>query len=354
MRQILPFVFLSLCTSMYATVRTVNNNPNALAQFSDIQAAINASASGDTIYVHGSSLQYAQFTITDKRLTIIGPGWAPIKNFQALKATVPSFTFSGPGCDYSEIQGLVITGQVNCGYNHPNNLRFIRNQFTSQMLISYGTGIYSGYVFQDNWFDNGQVVGNTNNSYTNCLFQNNIFYSNNALTANVYGLANCTNVLFDHNLWYGPSAGSSPCFSGGCTLLSLTNNIFVRRNAASNCSSSDFHNNITFNCDVLTPWASNGNTGSGNVADQDPQMVDQLAVNGGTDNPLLNFTIASGPADNTGTDGKDLGLLYDAGLLNWNYSRMSRLPYIYSMNIANPTTTPGATLTVQVEARKFN
>jgi hypothetical protein len=78
-------------------------------------------------------------------------------------------------------------------------------------------------------------------------------------------------------------------------------------------------------------------------------------VNTGNNNPLLDFTIAAGPANSTGTDGKDMGLLYDpTGILNWSNSRMSRIPYIYSMVISNPTISPGGTLNVQVEARKNN
>jgi hypothetical protein len=68
----------------------------------------------------------------------------------------------------------------------------------------------------------------------------------------------------------------------------------------------------------------------------------------------LNFIIAAGPANNSGTDGKDMGLLYDAGMLNWSNSRMSRIPFIYNMVISNSTIAPGGTLNVQVEARKNN
>jgi hypothetical protein len=127
-------------------------------------------------------------------------------------------------------------------------------------------------------------------------------------------------------------------------------------NPASNNSSSTFNNNITFNAVNNTPWASNSNVdGGGNVANQDPQMVDQTAVNAGADNALLDFTIAAGPANNSGSDGKDMGLLYDAvGSLNWATSRTSRLPFIFSMNITNPTIPAGGTLNVAVEARRNN
>ena len=84
-------------------------------------------------------------------------------------------------------------------------------------------------------------------------------------------------------------------------------------------------------------------------------MAAGATANNGTSNPLLDFTIAAGPANNAGTDGKDLGLLYDAtGSLNWTNSRNSRLPRIFSMTIANSTITPGGTLNINVEGRKSN
>jgi len=99
---------------------------------------------------------------------------------------------------------------------------------------------------------------------------------------------------------------------------------------------------------------SNSDAG-GNVVNQDPQMTDQTAISAGTNNPLLNFTIAAGPANNTGSDAKDMGLLFDAsGSLNWTNSRVSRIPFIYSMNITTPTIPVGGSLNVQVEARKGN
>jgi len=44
-----------------ATIRTVSNSPSTLAQFNTIQAAIDASVSADTVYVHGSPNTYAAF-----------------------------------------------------------------------------------------------------------------------------------------------------------------------------------------------------------------------------------------------------------------------------------------------------
>src|SRR5215467_7839957 len=107
MKQFFLLLTLSTSMSLFATVRTVSNNPSTLAQYNTIQAAINASVSGDTIYVHGSPINYAGFTVTDKRLTIIGPGWAPQANFAAFKAVIgDAVTITGVNSKKTELQGL--------------------------------------------------------------------------------------------------------------------------------------------------------------------------------------------------------------------------------------------------------
>lgn len=348
---------MAILASVYthATIRTVSNTPSTLAQFNTIQAAINASSSGDSIYVHGSPNDYAAFTITDKQLVIIGPGWSPNKNL-ALIAAVLGCTINGAGSSGTEMQGLVFNGQLTINSTPaPNNLRFIRNQFQPVFLLLQANAItYSGYLFEGNFFNSPAMIGSASNTYQNFIFQNNVITGGTG--SGFHNFSNSVNVLFNHNLWYGPSSGSGDCFGGNCRFLTITNNIFVRRNAATSNSSSVFNNNITFNAVNNTPWASNSNVDAGgNVANQDPQMVAQVSVNAGTANPLLDFTIAAGPANNSGSDGKDMGLLYDAiGSLNWAISRGSRLPFIFSMNIINPTIPAGGTLNVVVEARKNN
>jgi hypothetical protein len=346
-----------------ATVRTVSNNPATLAQYNTIQAAINASADGDTVYVHGSPNDYAGFTIEDKRLVVIGPGWRPDKSFPFV-ARVNGMAIGGTTGDpltnpanNSEIQGLTfyaaVTTYISYGNDHPNGLKFIRNEFQTWVYV-HENGTYKNYLFEGNYFNSGGLYGGgAGTNYENFLVQNNVFHYT---SYQILGFTNSTNVLFNHNLWYGPSNTPADVFVSGCQFLTITNNIFVRRNAATANSSSVFNNNITLNAGNNSPWTANGNSDAGgNVSNQDPLMVDQASVNSGTNNPLLNFTIASGPANNSGSDGKDMGLLFDvSGSLNWTNSRNSRLPRIYTMNIINPTIPVGGTLNVQVEGRKSN
>jgi hypothetical protein len=357
MKQILTFVFFVAATTSFATLRTVSNNPATVAQHSTIQAAITASSSGDSIYVHGSPNSYAAFTMTNIRLTILGPGWSPDKN-QPFVATVNGCTITGTGCDNSEFHGLVFNSTLSINSNSPDGLKFIRNQFANVSIsINQNSTTYSNYLFESNFFDNASIDASTGSTYENFLIQNNDFVESGCCrSGNINGFNNSVNVLVNHNLFYGGASGTRDVFSNVSRFLIISNNIFVRRNAATNNSSSSFSNNITFNAGNNTPWASNSNVdGGGNVANQDPQMVDQTAVNTGVNNPLNNFTIAAGPANDAGSDGKDMGLLYDAnGSLNWSNARNSRLPRIFSMNIASPTVPAGGTLQVTIDARRSN
>lgn len=340
-----------------ATVRTVGNLPANLAQFSTIQAAITASTTGDTIYVQGSPNAYAAFTLTNIRLTIIGPGWSPNKQ-SALTAVIPGCTLTGSGTTGTEIHGMTFTSTIFINSNKPDNIRFIRNHFANLSIqLNQGSITYSDYLFEGNIFDNSTADGTPSATYQNFIFQNNYFYESGCCRdGNIVNFFNCVNVLFNHNLWFGPGSGTRNVAAGSNRFLSFFNNIFVRRNAATNISSSSFNNNITFNAGTNAPWDVNGNTNSGgNVENQDPQMAAQAAVNAGTNNALADYTIAAGPANNAGTDGKDMGLLYDlTGSLNWTNSRTSRLPFIFSMNITNPTVAPGGNVQVNIEARRGN
>lgn len=357
MKHSITILLLFCLFKAQATIHTVSNSPSTIAQFNTVQAAVNAAAAGDTVYVHGSPNIYAAFTLSNKQLTIMGPGFSPDKNL-AFTAIISGCTITGAACANSEFQGLVFNSTVSISSAKPDNLRFMRNNFLQlSVSINQGGVTYSGYLFEGNIFDNSSVDASSSSTYQNFLFQNNYFYENGTnRDANVSSFLNAINVLFNHNLWFGPAGGTRNCFSSNCRFLTLTNNIFVRRHPSTANSSSVFNNNITFNAGDNTPWASNANVdGGGNVSNQDPQMAAQAAVNAGTNNVLADYTIGAGPANNAGSDGKDLGLLYDlTGSLNWANSRNSRLPRIFSMNITNPTVPAGGTVSISVDARVSN
>jgi hypothetical protein len=119
-KLVVYFMLMMVSAALHATVRTVSNNPSTLGQFNTIQAAIDASADSDTVYVYGSPNTYALFTITDKKITVIGPGWAPDKNLPLLVLVAGASIRNSPAGgspDGSELHGLVFTTGVNLSQN---------------------------------------------------------------------------------------------------------------------------------------------------------------------------------------------------------------------------------------------
>lgn len=355
-----------------ATIRTVSNAPSTLAQFSTIQDAIDASSDGDTVYVYGSPNTYASFIIADKKITVIGPGWSPDKNLPNTAVVAGCFirNTAAPGsANGSEIHGLVFSSTVQLAHStgassSTSDLRIIRCQFNSSVSFDLAS---SNVLFEGNIFYN-VLTFNSSPTYTNFMIQNNMFFfSTCCLSFQITGLSNAVNVQFDHNLFYSSNnngGNTVSLFTGSNDFLTFSNNIFDQVNAGLAVSSSTFTNNITNNASLNpvnaasndTPWLVNSNVdGGGNVSNQNPQMADQAGITAGNSSALLNFTIASGPANDSGSDGKDMGLLFDAvGSLNWSNSRSSRLPRIFSMNITTPTVPEGGDLSVTVDARKSN
>jgi hypothetical protein len=314
--------FAIIYVTAFATIRTVSNVDSS-AQFRTIQDACDASVNGDSIYVSRSSITYAGFSIFNIKLAIFGPGWSP---FVPGKAMVEGCTMRGVKTAGSELHGLYFTDDVNVITTGINNLLFYRNHFRSIYIRNVTV---SNYIFEGNWFDNG-AIDNYQSAVSNFTIRNNLFYNSSINYTSGGG-----SIVINHNLWYASS--SRTCFYS-CSNLTISNNIFDR-NDASGTSLSYFNNNITHNTSFDAPWNTNSNTNSGgNIAGVDPQMADQTSVNNGVNNPQLNFTIAAGSANNTASDGKDMGLLYDpGGVVNWARCGASNIPYITQFNITNQT-----------------
>ncbi len=360
-----------------ATVRTVNNNPAGLAQFNDLQSAMNASSNGDTIYLHGSVSSYGNGEFIDKRLTIIGPGMSPDRNGPIVTAKVNFIQVANVNTGNSNgsaFIGIEFTNELRISNNGSGNVGYpvdgvkvIRNKFTNSNLLlltgnGYGSLHLQNLFVEGNYFQNSVVAsGSTSYLFTNCTFINNVFARSNGFGGSISNMNNCTNVIFDHNLFYGDQANGNRLFDNYGAGMTFKNNVFVNvitsnthPNGSVSIFNNYFQNNITYNCSNNSPWTVGTNlNGGGNIVNQDPQLGAQTAINNGDYNPLLDFSISAGPANNAGTDGKDLGVLFDeTSTMNWAYGRNSRLPYIYSMNVLNTTVPAGGVLNIQLNARK--
>ncbi|MBK8494343.1 MAG: hypothetical protein IPL50_04475 [Chitinophagaceae bacterium] len=136
MKQLFLFFAILVSFNIQAAIRTVSNNPATLAQFSIIQAAIDASSNGDSVFVHGSPDNYAGFTILNKQLVIVGPDWSPDKNLPHVATINSAIILSGSGTTGTEIQGLTTTStaSVTIATLGINNIRFIRNHIVFHQI----------------------------------------------------------------------------------------------------------------------------------------------------------------------------------------------------------------------------
>lgn len=362
----IPVLFLMLIslTSM-ATIRTVNNRGGA--QFTSLQAALDAATVGDTIYVFGSVVSYGDVTVR-KRLILIGAGYKPI-NQQNMPSTIGTMSlFRDTGS--SDPSGSVISGfSISSLYGYQstsgfavNNIRLFRNYIRS--LNTAGNNTFaSGWLVYNNIID--ALAGSFFSGTTrNIAIQNNI-------------IKNLTNfsepsVLVDHNLFWGAGNLSSVSY------VIFSNNIFVRSagDIFSSVNYCTFTNNLS-NQSSIGPASSysptnnfvnsflgsggGANTGGGNLIGVDPQFQSVTTFDTFTD--TFNYRLRStSPARNAGSDGLDLGIYAGAYPFpsggaagsGFDMSATPPIPQVTEMNIQNATVNPNGNITVQIRATVNN
>lgn len=349
-----------LLASIYclAVVRTVSNDPSNPAQFNTIQAAINASSHGDTIYVNGSQFVYADFQI-NKRLVIIGAGYnVPNQlNLATVVGSVNLFRDTGVNdASGSVVMGFSITCRIGMvGGSLPvNNIRLTRNSLGGGCAPAIFIGGTSA-----NWTVYNNIVRGLSleAGATNIIIQNNIF------TGSVTG-GNQSSVIVDHNIFQGNGSGLSNFRFG-----TITNNIFVR--TSGNCIDGNvqfntFNNNLSILSTVGPTAPTNSflggpNSGAGNFITVDPlfENVANFDTYSATNNYRLRST---SPVRNAGTDGTDLGIyggsypFPSGGAAGSGYdtSPLPPIPQITALNVLNSSLQPGAQLQVTVQGRVNN
>jgi hypothetical protein len=340
MKQLFIFLFaLTTAFTAYATVITVDNNPNSPGQYTGIQAAINAAVAGDSIYISGSTTNYGNFSL-NKRVTIFGTGYNPLKQVPVV-SIVSSMSLdtvtSVSGASNSKVYGLAFTGNISDTYG----AKFVsieRCQVNGSTNMSASS---ANWVIRNNAHFS---VININNS-PNILFENNLAYGCAIQTSNQ------PTVTINHNVFLF-NVGSGYYCANNVQNATWMNNIFWGASPIySNVTGCVFNNNLTYQTpnDVIP---GSGNTGSNNLVTVPPGFVNVPNPNSigyGYDYNVINVSAAN----NAGTDGTDLGV-YGGTSAMQDLSGMPAIPQMYEMNITNPTIPPAGTLNVTFKARKNN
>jgi len=340
-KSVLTAALLLLLTPAFATVRIVNNNTNSPAQFTDLQAAINASAVNDTVYVQGSQTPYGSITI-DKRMVIIGTGYNTNMISSISSVTLDTNLTASPAMPVSGIRivgcsiaGLSFAGSAN-GLIHDVVLE--RNMIGS---INIGG---NGWIIRNNTINSGNVYLN---NFTNYIISNNVF-----APGRIYGNTGSAGILVANNVFLGDLSGSCLHQLNNAVVI---NNVFWYNGSGfiSGVVGSIFNNNIVYsNISLSLPTA--GNTGSGNLNNINPSFINLPSNPVVTSIPGYDFGYQAGSAAiNGGTDGTNIGVTGGAYPMRI-FTGLSSMPLVTELNINNPIVFPNQQLNVNFKAKKIN
>ncbi len=311
-----------------AGIITVNNSPIPGGMYTNLQDALDAAQTGDTIYVHPSPDSYGNIKI-NKRLVVMGGGYSPDSTQFQWPSTTGSITLDSVALTNpisgTSITGLNVSGSIN-GDAGIKNILIERCSISSYLYV-----IGSGAIIRNNII-NYINVNNNSNVLIVGNFIKNISYSNKS------------SVLIANNILSGSYYSISYAI--------ISNNIFWFADI-SNFSYSTFNNNITYAVSVQTlPYGTN--TGSNNLY-ADPKFNDvTIPLSAVTVGNAIKYDWSLSAASlgiSAGTDGTDIGM-YGGGYPMPNMTGAPALPQITEMTINNSVVPVDGTLNVTVKARK--
>lgn len=345
-------LFAILTTSdLFATVYTVSNVANRPAQFTQVQAAVDSAAIGDTILITGGGATYNSVS-TVKPLVYIGEGIgssAAQIGTMTLNRLNSSLSSSG-----SKFYGIRFISSVNvnasfsgaqAGQAVLEDILFERCYI--QSFSGGASGIYRDYTFRNCVFTGGNFAffygtgwsaTNENFLYLNCVFSDGQF--SGAGNPDFNGTMIIRNSIFMNR--------ASNVFSGIVGVV-LENNIFYRAEPGG-CISCTYNNNLTYLCnDNTLPPSSGNNVGSGNIVNVDPMFASYPQL-GAAFSFAHNYSLLTGsPAIGSGTNSTNIGLTGGSAPVN-NIPQFPKIPAVTQIDIPVSSVPVGGTLQINLRA----
>jgi hypothetical protein len=342
-KNLLVLLSIAITFVSHAAVLTVNNESGASADYSSLQAAINAVSDDDTLYVQPSQISYGGILL-NKRLVIMGAGHNP--TFSPYTTQIDQVAF-GANSSNSIIKGCRMDNVTSNSGLSINNIVISGCYISSSVPLSLGASTHNNWVFE------GCIITATSNSsvnlnefdanliFRNCYVQN---YGSNVILGNAP-----TGTLFDHCVLAHPGVSA---FTGACSGVNIqyTNSIiatFASSNSGVNatCISCSYTNNIFVS---YTSATFSNITGSGNLVNVNPQFINFFAAVNYDYSFNLNLNTAS-VGNNAATDGSDIGL--DGGIFNFSPIGVdSGSPQIVNFSLESSTVPQGGTLIINLNA----
>lgn len=319
-----------------ATVRTVNNGTVSAGQYTTVQAAVDVSKAGDTIYIHGSQISYGDVTL-NKRLVLMGAGHN-LTGTQFNFPTTLSYIYLSRGNSTTLPTGSTIKGisfgaiEGSGGSLAVNNITLERNFIGSYANI-WGTG----WIFRNNFVGYISI-----NNFKNTIISNNVF-TNYIFTSNQPSVI-ITNNIFLNNFYFQT-----------VSYATVTNNIFLNP-AFANFSGTQntWNKNIMIYSDPANykTFPPANNTGVGNLNTVDEQFTTTIPLDISLANaPKQDWILATTSIGfKYGTDGTDVGI-YGGSYPMPNMTGAPNIPQITSMDIQNSVIPQNGTLSIELKAR---
>lgn len=331
-----------------ATVYTVSNHIAGGAQYTNLRDAYDAATNGDTLLLEGTDINYhISYQCNfhwNKELTVIGIGFNPSK--QNPKRTKITATHCNEGHAFhignagsgSEFYGIEFMNEVRV-YETSNNLLFENCKFNLRLYFQDGastTGLaIINCIFDannDRVLDFGGAGAQVTALINNCVFDGYIFGNGSQYVS----------ASIEHCLFLSPSVNAFSNLHDA----QIKNNIFVNRLPAGSFNS-DYQNNICAVMGTLPPDPGDGNTGTGNIENTDPQFVNYTF--GEYYSPFHDYEVQASAALGGASNGSDIGV--HGGTTNFSETgEVLIAPIVRSVNIQNTSVAPNGTLNVEIHA----
>ena len=321
---------ISLCVE--AKVFTVSNVTGASAMYTDVQPAVDAAALGDTVFVHASPNKYGGTYNVRKRIVLLGEGTG------SYLYQINIDSLAGQPASGLVIDGIQLDYMIVASNGPAQSIKGVI--FTNCYVNQYATLNGPGYIIVKNIFAYYVNLG------SNSIFSNNIV---------AYYVANGSNNVIANNIFvkeYSNNYGNIR----SVTNCSVTNNIFlILTPVISGGTNNTYSKNIQVGTDLPTGNFSGIQVSpSGALASV---VFSETGITTGMDAGTLYryywSQLATSPAKNAGTDGKDLGIY--GGSYPWATGKLFSgdpgLPKVTLVEVQNAVLAPGGTLKINIKAK---
>lgn len=304
---------------------------------------------GDTLHIEGSTIDYANATIT-KQLVIIGPGYFLTENPDVSNNTYDAkigwISFES-GSEFSQVIGMNI---VNNGSSSTGTIYLEVNEITIKRCriardIDFDSELSGFYILQ-NFFSNilesnafslgvpSSFVPPQDVIFNNNICEKKLIWSNSNFTGTIL---ECKNNIFN-----GPANELNLEFNVG----SFQNNILRAPGITANINNGT-NNNVQYNTVSLSN-VFDGTTGNLWV----PNMAALFVTNGTTDGSYQ--LLSDSTFNEVGSDGEERGAYGGVVVSNrYNLSGLAAIPVVYEVTTTG-VSEAGTGLPVTIKARTNN